>query len=67
LRVEEVTEIFYFVQRDGFFHYREYMVDINPNLKTLLLGSVKAPASTNKSDTTPSVKIEPQNTGRNVL
>jgi hypothetical protein len=45
LKVDEVLEIFSLVSRDGLFQYRDYLIEINPNLRGLLArGSSTTPS-----------------------
>lgn len=47
-KVDEASEAFHLISREGVFCYKEYLIEKNPNLKNLILGSVKA-FSTNQS------------------
>lgn len=39
-RVDEVTEIFRLVSRDGFMNYRDYLIEQNQSLRIILMGTM---------------------------
>jgi hypothetical protein len=45
LKVDEASEIFFLLSREGMFSYKDILVEYNPNLRNLIQGSVRALSS----------------------
>jgi hypothetical protein len=45
LKVDEASEAFHLLSREGVFCYKDFLLEKNPNLKNIILGSVRATSS----------------------
>ena len=67
-RVDEVTEIFHLLSRDGFMNYRDYLIEQNQSLRNILIGSIRAASSTLSQNNRSDLGNEPitRNQGSNI-
>ena len=53
-KVEEIVEVFNILQKgNGYFHYRDFLCEYNPNLRSMFLQRSVTPSLLARSDTTP--------------